>query len=172
MGKTAKRVMLCKPNKVAYTVVKSYQVISCCKCLGKVCEKVGAEILADWWEIHHILYEGQIKSRRQKSAIEAVARVSHRVQGAPVGGKLAGLFLMYDRGAFDNVSKNCLMRNIEALGADGHLVRWTELFLSDRSVSLVVDNYQLVAAEVEIGVPQGSPVSSILCAIYLSPIFK
>lgn len=36
----------------------------------------------------------------------------------------------------------------------------------------VVDDYQCKIAEVETGVPQGSPVSPILFAFYLSPIFK
>lgn len=47
MWKTAKEVMLHRRNKIDYTVVKFYWVISHLKCLGKVCEKVPAEMLAD-----------------------------------------------------------------------------------------------------------------------------
>lgn len=56
--------MLWKLNTIDYTVVKSYRVIRLFICLGKVCQKVVADILADWWEVHHILREGQMRSRR------------------------------------------------------------------------------------------------------------
>lgn len=72
--------MLRKSNKVDYTGVKTYQVISFLNCLGKVYEKVVAEVLADWYEVYHILYEDQMRSHRQRSAIDAVARVPHHVQ--------------------------------------------------------------------------------------------
>lgn len=71
--KTAKGVMLQKPNRINYTLVKSYQVITLLYCLGKVCKKVAAEILAYWCEVHHILHESQRELRRQQSAIDAVA---------------------------------------------------------------------------------------------------
>lgn len=59
--KTAKEVMLYKLNKVNYRVVKSYQVISLLNCLGKVSEKVAANMLENWCKIHHIL---QMRSQR------------------------------------------------------------------------------------------------------------
>lgn len=57
-----KRVMLQKPNKIDYTVVKSDRVISFVNCLGKVYKRVAANILIDSGEVHHILCEGQIGS--------------------------------------------------------------------------------------------------------------
>lgn len=63
------------------------------------------------------------------------------------------------------------MQNMNALGMDGDLVRWTGSFMSDRNVSLVVDNHSCEAVEVETGVPQGSSVSPILFAVYLREIF-
>lgn len=63
--KRVKRVMLQKPNKLDYTTVKLYRVISFFICLWKVCEKVVAVLLAEWWEINHVLHNGQMRSRRQ-----------------------------------------------------------------------------------------------------------
>ena len=45
--KTAKGVLLRKPGKSDYTLVKAYRVISLLNCLGKVVEKVAAEAIAD-----------------------------------------------------------------------------------------------------------------------------
>lgn len=60
--KTAKGVMLRKPNKIEYMVVKTYRVISLLNFLGKLCEKVAVKMIVDWCKVHHILHEGQIRS--------------------------------------------------------------------------------------------------------------
>lgn len=78
--KTAKWVMLRKPNKINYTLEKSYRVMILLNCLGNVCEKVAAEMLKDWCEVPHILFKGQMRSQRQQGAIEAVSLVIKRVQ--------------------------------------------------------------------------------------------
>lgn len=52
--------MLPKLNKLVYLTVKSYGVIRLLNCLGMACEKVGANMLAEWCEINHLLYESQM----------------------------------------------------------------------------------------------------------------
>lgn len=52
-----KGVMLHKSNKVDYTVVKFNWVISPLNYLGKVCEKVVTDMLADWREVYQVLHE-------------------------------------------------------------------------------------------------------------------
>lgn len=72
-------VMLRKPNKVDYMIVKSYQVISIFKCLEKVCEKMVAGMVADWCELHHILHEELLSSWRQQSVIDAATQMTQQV---------------------------------------------------------------------------------------------
>lgn len=80
--KTAKAVKLRKPNKLDYTMVKLYYIISLLNCLRKMCEKVVADILSEWCEINYVLYEGQMGFRRQRSTIDTMARVISRMQEA------------------------------------------------------------------------------------------
>lgn len=74
-------VMLCKLNKVDY-IVKSYRIIRLHNCWRKVYERVVAERLADWYEVHHILYEDEIGSRRQRKTIDTVVQVMEHIQEA------------------------------------------------------------------------------------------
>jgi hypothetical protein len=49
---------------------------------------------------------------------------------------------------------------------DGDLIRWTESFLSERTVEMIIKGNALERHPVEAGVPQGSSVSPILLVIY------
>lgn len=95
-------------------------------------------MLVDCCKAHHNWHECQIESRRQCSAIDAVARVIQRVQDTRRGGKLAGMLLMEVKEAFDHISRNGLKWKMEALGANGDLVGWTGSFMLERSLSFII----------------------------------
>ena len=58
------------------------------------------------------------------------------------------------------------------LGIDDGLIGWTQSFLTDKSVELVVDGFTNERQKVKSGIPQGSPVSPILFLIYISGVFS
>jgi len=55
---------------------------------------------------------------------------------------------------------------------DGDFIRWTGSFLSERAVVMIIEGNAMEKHPVEAGVPQGSPVSPILFAIYTSGMIK
>lgn len=77
-----------------------------------------------------------------------MVQVTKRVQKTQKEGKLTGMLLMHVKSAFDYVIKNGKMPKMEAVGADGDLVRWTGFFISERKVSLVVDGHHCETVEV------------------------
>lgn len=87
-------------------------------------------------------------------------------------GKPAGMLLVDLKCAFDYVSRNRLFRKMDTMRVFGNLIEWRGFFMSEPSVSLVVDCYWCIAAEVMTGIPKRSTISAILFVIYLSEIFK
>lgn len=169
--KTAKGILLRKPNKPNYTLVKAYRVISLLNCLGKVVEKIAAEAISNYCETTKSLHLGQMGSRKQRSAIDAVACLIQRTHDSWKRQQLMGALFMDVKGAFDHVNPGRLVSRMGELGLDGDLIRWTQSFLTDRKVQLIIDNTQCPTQPINSGVPQGSPVSPILFAIYLSGVF-
>ena len=85
--------------------------------------------------------------------------------------KIAGTLLMDVKGAFDYVSRLKLAQRMRQLGIDNDWIGWTQSFLTDRKVEIVIDGHINSEKDVETGIPQGSPVSPILFLIYISGIF-
>lgn len=85
---------------------------------------------------------------------------------------MAGMLQIDIKGAFDHVSRSCLLQTMENMDADDELMRWTESFMLDRIVSLVIHRHLCEEIAVETRVSQGSPVSLVLIAIYLCGVFR
>lgn len=82
-----------------------------------------------------------------------------RVQKACAEWELMGRKLIDVKDTLDNISWKCLLCTMESMGANGDLMLWTELFMSYRRGSLVIDRHQCEETAVDTSVPQGSPVS-------------
>jgi retron-type reverse transcriptase len=75
------------------------------------------------------------------------------------------------KGAFDHVNHRRLLTAMVAKDLDGDLIEWTEDFMTKRTMQITVDGFDGEASEINTRIPQGSPVSPILFAIYLSCLF-
>jgi len=87
-------------------------------------------------------------------------------------GHITGVPLMDIKAAFPSVPKGRLLNLMKVRQMDGDLVRWTESFLSETIVQIIIKGNCKKRHPVEAGVPQGSPVSPILFVIYTSGLIK
>ena len=72
--------------------------------------------------------------------------------------------------AFPSVARGCLLRMMRAMGIGEDLVGWADSFMRDRRVIMSVDGQDDDPREVTTGLPQGSPISPALFAIYMADI--
>jgi hypothetical protein len=168
--KVAKGVVIRKPNKPNCNNPKAYRIICLLNCMGKIVEKVVTSLLAD--TIDKKLYKGQFGCRKRHSVVDAAACLTEEVYQSWAKGKIAGAILMDVKGAFEHVSRTRLTKCLEELEANPQLIRWTDNFMKDRKVSLIINGHETAMKPTNSGIPQGSPVSPTLFAIYILGVFE
>jgi len=95
-----------------------------------------------------------------------------REHAAWTNGHITGVLLMDIKAAFPSVAKGRLVYLMKVRQMDGDLIRWTESFLSERMVEMIIEGNANERHPVEAGVPQGSPVSPIIFALYTTGHIK
>jgi hypothetical protein len=141
-------------------------------CIGKVIEKVAAEIIAKLCERLELLHNGQFGSRTLRGAIDTITKLIATVEQAWKNKKITGALFLDIKGAFPNVIRQQLIKRLIKLKIPGDIIRWINSFFTDRKVQLIIDGYTCSSKEVEAGLPQGSPISPILFVIYINGFFN
>ena len=102
--KLARGVIIPKPGKDDYSAAKSYRCISLLNCLGKMVEKVAADLISEHCEATQGFHPGQYGCQTGRSAVDAVGVAIAQVQEAWKRGVIAGALLMDVAAAFPSVA--------------------------------------------------------------------
>ena len=138
--KTAKGVVIPKPGKPDYTLARAHRVISLLDSISKLVERMAAHLIADHLQRRNKLHDGQYGCRKRRSAVDAVAVLMDCTQQAWTGKKVAGALLA-----------DVKSRRLRELHIEPDLVRWTDSFMSDWKVKLVLEGREGEEHEVETG---------------------
>lgn len=161
-----------KPRKTDMSSPRSYRPIALLECMGKLLEKiVAARILFEVGK-HGLLPSNQFGSRDKSSVIDAGLTLVHDVQTAWKKNLVLSALAFDIKGFFDHVNHDRLAVVLEKLGFTQEMCAWVCSFLSDRTVSIRVDGFTADPVPASCGIPQGSPVSPILAALYTSFMFR
>jgi len=159
-----------KPGKIDYQVAKVYCPISLLECCGKLLEKIIAKCILLDAAHFQLLPPNQFGSRDCHTAIDAILSMTHSAQTCVKTGHVAALLLFDIQGFFDNLHVNHLVHVFSLLGFAPQLCDWVWSFLTDRRITLIFNGNPLPEVILNYGAPQGSPMSSILSAIYILPL--
>jgi retron-type reverse transcriptase len=123
-------------------------------------------------EEHHLLPEGQMGNRKNRSTELAARNVKDAVNTAWRRGAVASLLQLDIKGAFDTVNHERLEFIMRNKGYPEWIIKWIRSFITDRTIRLRFDGAESAEIPLTAGVPQGSPLSPILFLIYIATLYE
>jgi len=170
----ATTIMLPKPGKDDYTNPSSYRPIALLNTLGKLLEAIVAQRMRDLAEVHKLLPDTQYGARPGRSTEAALYNITEQIHTIwnKDSSLVASVLSLDVSKAFDRVSHHRLLHNLRKRRCPEILVRWIQSFLSDRRTTIRISDHESPEHAVQVGIPQGSPVSPILYLFYNADLLE
>ena len=128
--------------------------------------------LLRYLEKHQLISDHQYGFRQGRSAGDLLAYLSHR-WAAAVESKGEALAVSLDIAkAFDRVWHKALLSKLPSYGLPEKLCKWVTSFLTDRSITVVVDGSCSDRRSVNAGVPQGCVLSPTLFLLHINDMLQ
>ncbi|KAG9225338.1 hypothetical protein CCMSSC00406_0006275 [Pleurotus cornucopiae] len=170
--RTAIIAIVPKPRKLDMSNPCAYRPIALLECLSKLLEKMlTTRILFDVGK-YNLLPTNQFGGRDKSSTLDAGLTLVHDIQTAWQRGLVASALAFDIKGFFDHVDHGRLVEVLRLAGFSEQVQTWVKSFLSDRTVQIRVNGTTCAPTPSSVGVPQGSPLSPILAALYTGPILQ
>ena len=161
-----------KPHRADYSLAKNFRPVSLMECMGKLVEKLMARLIYSEIIRFDLLPTNQFGGRMASSTLDAGLTLTHDIQVAHTAGLRTGLLLFDIQGYFDNINRERLTQLVEDLGFAQEITLWTRAFLSERTVRLKFNNNMSDPFSLEVGTPQGSPISPVLSSLYTHALLR
>ena len=166
--KEARVVMVPKPGKDDTSNPRNWRPIALLSVLSKGLERYIARWIAYLAVREEVLSAAHFGAMPRRATLDLVASFVSRIEAALRAGKHAALLLQDVEGAFDGVSRDRLLSRMRLQGWNPGTINWVASWLHQRSVTVTVPAGQASGSPTG-GVPQGSPLSPILFALYMEP---
>ena len=164
-------VVLQKPGKTTYDVPKAYRPVGLLDTLGKLFSALVAEDLTHLCDAHHLLPRHQFGGRPGRTTTDAIHLVVDRVKQAWRAKKTAALLFLDVQSAFPNTVKEVLLHNMKLRKVPSSYVKLAERLLTNRTTTLVFDDYSSDPFPLINGTTQGCCLSMLFYAFYNAPLF-
>ena len=167
--KCSSTVIIPKPNKFAYDHPKSFRPIVLLNTLGKLIEKVIAERLQFHVVRNNFIYPSQLGSLKFKSTTDARIALTHIIRSGWVKNKITSTLAFNITQFFPSLNHRLLTLTLKKVGLDPKVISFFVDYLIRRKTNYVWNDLSSLIYEVNVEVGQGSALSPILSALYLSP---
>ncbi|KAF4978155.1 hypothetical protein FZEAL_5400 [Fusarium zealandicum] len=177
MFKHAITVILPKADKDAYNEPKSWRPIALLPAMGKLLEKIMADRLKNLALEHKLLPDSQYGAagKSTSSAVHDLLKPVYAAWNRKMRRSLtrkATLMGLDISGAFDNIDRAKLLEMLIAKRLPRWIIIFIWSFLSNRTTVLKMPGSTSKSFFVNIGIPQGSPLSPILFLFFAAPILN
>ena len=162
-------VIIPKHNKMLYDQPKSFRPIVLLNTLEKLIEKVIAERIQFTVASNDFIHTSQLGGLKFKSTTDAGVALTHIVQSGWVKGKTTSTLAFDISQFFPSLNHRLLTLILEKAGLESKVSSFFTNYLVKRNTSYVWNDLSSPNFKVNVGVGQGSALSPILSALYLSP---
>jgi len=168
--KVSTTVVIPKPNKQSYDNPKAFRPIVLLNTLGKLIEKVITERLQFTVAANNFIHPCQLGGLKFKSTADAGIALTHIVRSGWVKRKSTSTLAFDISQFFPSLNHRLLVLILEKAGLDPRVTNFFANYLVRRSTKYLWNDFISPSFMVNVGVGQGSALSPILSALYLSPL--
>lgn len=134
--------------------------------LSKSFEFLIARRLTKWAETNQILAQGHLGGRKNAGTEDALYVLDSWVRYKWEKGQVVGALFLDVKSAYPAVQPTRLIQYLCSVACPGYLLLIIQDFLCNRSTTIRLEDYESDHFNIEIGLPQGSPLSVILYILY------
>jgi len=168
--KQSSTVIIPKLNKQTYDNPKSFCSIILLNTLGKLIEKVIADRLQFHVVKNNFIHPSQLGGLKFKLTSDAGAALTHAIHSVWVKNKTTSTLAFNIAQFFLSFNYHLLTLSLKKAGFDPRVVSFFTDFLIQRKTKYRWNEFSSLIYKVNMGVGQGSALSSILSTLYLSPL--
>ena len=168
--KRSSTVIILKPNKLAYDSPKSFRPIVLLNTISKLIKKAIAERLQFQVIKNDFIHPSQLGSLKFKSTTDAGIALTHIIRSGWIKNKTTSTLAFDIAQFFPSLNHRMLILSLVKAGLDPKVTSFFEDFLVKRKTNYTWNEFSSPMFEVNVEVGQGSALSPILSALYLSPL--
>ena len=168
--KISTTIVIPKPNKQSYDNPKAFRPIVLLNTLSKLIEKVIAERIQFTVAANDFIHPSQLGGLKFKSTADASIALTHIVRSGWVKRKSTSTLAFNISQFFPSLNHHLLVLILEKAGLNPKVTNFFANYLAQRSTKYSWNDFLSPSFRVDVGVGQGSALSPILSALYLSPL--
>ena len=162
-------IVISKPNKASYDLLKSFQPIILLNTMGKLIKKVIGERLQFQVVNNNFIHYSQLRGLKFKFTFDASIMPTHFICIGWIKNLMTSTLVFDIAQFFPLLNHHLLSAILGEAGFDSKVVSFISNYLVNRKTSYFWNNFSSYLYDINIGVDQGSALSPILSALYLSP---
>jgi hypothetical protein len=159
-------IVLRKPGKPRYDMLKAYRPITLLNTMWKVITAIVANHITYVMEKHQLLSANHFGGHPGQTTVEAMHLLTNRIKAAWRLGKVTSVLFLDIEGTFPNANLERLVHNLRKQQVPLHYVNFIHNMLKERVTTLRFNGYTIERIPIDNGIGQGNPLSMVMYQYY------